>query len=97
MNAKVAPVIGSSLIELQQDLALFRFSQQRQLRDAPLRIGRDFFQQLAVSLHHPTDGCRLEKIGVVAERALEAVTPLQQIGRQIKFLVSVLRLEVRDR
>ena len=77
MNAKVAPVIGSSLIELQQDLALFRFSQQRQLRDAPLRIGRDFFQQLAVSLHHPTDGCRLEKIGVVAERALEAVTPLQ--------------------
>ena len=48
-------------------------------------------------LCHPTDRCGVEKIWVVIERALEALTPLQQIGRQIKFLVSFLRLERRDR
>ena len=97
MEAEVGLIIDCCLIEIQQNLALLGFAKKRQFGDALLRIGQKFMQQLAVMLHHSTDGGSFEKIRVVAERTLDPIARSQEIGRQVIFFVSILRVLRRDR
>ena len=82
MHALVrAPFQRGSVGQLRQP-ALLRLGEEVNPGDPLLGAGDDRLQQRAEVLHHSGDGCRLEEVGVVQPRGLQAPVAFHHHGER---------------
>src|ERR1700754_1513385 len=84
VDATVARKVAARVVPLEEELVSLFISEQRQGAEARGRIGYGSVEQHREVLEHPPDGRAVKEVGVVLQRAQQAVRTLNHVEREIE-------------
>jgi hypothetical protein len=84
VQQRLARALAVRPVEPHQELLALRLAEQRQLRQAPLRPGRDPFEQTAEMVQQPRGRRGVEELGAVPQRQRQTAVELGRHQRQVE-------------